>query len=205
MILQIPSTDAPVGSPSYDGGSAYAVRVVSFSSGATIAFDAQKSSRKVLGYFAYRTRRPGGWTRIYLTGTVTIEVATDPLEAFDGSGAAGVSSVDASGNTIVVGRGSLVMKSFSVQGVTVAGTAIWIPAAGKKFRLLGWALVGSVAEDISLKDGAAVFAVIPSAAGGPAQPVNLGLDGYLSTAVNNQLVVSAAVENVSGTVWGVEE
>jgi hypothetical protein len=83
MIIQASAADTAPGTPVADGGSIYQVRVVKFLAGATIAFEQPNSKRTIYGQHTYKTRRPGGFTRIYLTGTVTIEYTTEILESID--------------------------------------------------------------------------------------------------------------------------
>ena len=88
-----------------------------------------------------------------------------------------------------------------------AEAPIWTPAAGKKFRVMGYALVSSVAGNVVLRDNTAgaIIAVIPSAAGGNAESVDLG-NGILSVAADNVLTAAGpASSTLSGMVWGVEE
>lgn len=83
----------------------------------------------------------------------------------------------------------------------------WTPAAGKRFRLLGWTLEVAVATQLELLDGAAGTRVytIPLAAGVPNVSPILG-NGILSRKVGNALVaVSSVGGNVRGTLYGVEE
>lgn len=88
-----------------------------------------------------------------------------------------------------------------------AETTIWDPAAGKKFRLMGYHLSSSVAGNVIIKDNTAgtTIAVIPSGAGGAGVCVNLG-NGILSAVVDNVLTATGpAVSTLSGVVWGTEE
>ena len=85
--------------------------------------------------------------------------------------------------------------------------ALWTPASGKKFRLMGYHLTASVAGNILLKDGAAgtVIAVVPSGAGGSGVFVSLG-NGKLSATANNVLeALGPAASTASGIVFGTEE
>lgn len=85
--------------------------------------------------------------------------------------------------------------------------AIWTPAAGKMFRLMGYHLQCSVTGNVLLKDGAGgtLIAVVPCIAGGEGVPVKLG-NGILSTTANNILeALGPAASTVSGIVYGVEE
>lgn len=111
----------------------------------------------------------------------------------------------------------------SVAAMAVGATALWTPAAGKSFRVLGFVIVpsGGLAaagpQVISLQDGGASFGIdiqtyLPIAASVVAQSpicVSLPGNGYLSAAPGNVLSVnlSAAVTAgaVSVSVWGTEE
>ena len=103
-------------------------------------------------------------------------------------------------------RTPVVFKPFNGTAINPAA-AIWTPAAGKRFRLMGYHLVSSVAGNIQLKDGAGgtLIAVAPSAAGGPGMLVQLG-NGILSAAINNVLeALGPAAATLSGIVFGTEE
>jgi hypothetical protein len=92
----------------------------------------------------------------------------------------------------------------------VAGTGIvvWTPAAGKKFRLMGWALTLSVAGSIIFCDhvvATILFRTPALLAGTPLAGPPLG-NGRLSAAANNVLRLDVTASgNVSGVVFGVEE
>ncbi len=108
---------------------------------------------------------------------------------------------------------------------TVAATAIWTPAAGKKFRLLGFtADIGShcaiaVAGTLSIliNDGATALAIyecfLPAAAASTTIGINktvaFGGNGFLSAAANNTLNVTLNTALTAGTgrlvAWGQEE
>ena len=103
-------------------------------------------------------------------------------------------------------RTPAIFKSQDAVGIATEA-AIWTPAAGKKFRVMGYALVSSVAGNVLLRDNTAgaIIAVIPSDAGGNAESVNLG-NGILSAAANNVLTAAGpASSTLSGMVWGTEE
>jgi len=87
-------------------------------------------------------------------------------------------------------------------------TTIWTPAAGKKFRLMGFFLVGSAAGNITLKDntGGTTKLVIPTPAGGAGIPAPPMGNGILSAAANNVLTATGSVNmTLSGFVYGTEE
>lgn len=102
-----------------------------------------------------------------------------------------------------------VFKDFASTAIT-AGTpvAIWTPAAGKKFRLLGWALSLSVAGSIIFKYGAGnttMFRTPALAAAGVHTSPALG-NGSMPGAANDVLKVDVtATGSVAGFVFGVEE
>ncbi len=105
-----------------------------------------------------------------------------------------------------------VFKPIKAVAIT-AGTpvAVWTPATGKRFRLLGFCLVPTVAASILFEDatgGGNEFLRFPLTAAVPTAqvPVNLGTDGYLSLLVNNALFLDVtATATVSGYVYGKEE
>jgi hypothetical protein len=105
-------------------------------------------------------------------------------------------------------------------GVAAAGnTAIWTPAAGKRFRLLGFIVsVASGATSaagtlVSLYDAAVgVFAVISvgtTIPGGQTVVVSLAPNGYLSSTIGNALNLNLSSALTAGvvtaTAWGTEE
>lgn len=99
-------------------------------------------------------------------------------------------------------------KSFSARSVS-GPTSVWTPAAGKKFRLMGFVLAGSVAGDYILFDNAnTVYAVT--------LPVGISFmaplpgNGWLSAVSNTPLTmrgpVAATTPNTgTGQVYGTEE
>jgi hypothetical protein len=110
----------------------------------------------------------------------------------------------------------------SVQCNTAAATAVWTPAAGKKFRLMGGVITTSgwlaaAAETIvTLLDqaGAITLAfnfVLPAAATALSAciPFDLKPNGYLSAAANNVLNATLSGNLTGGhimvSVWGTEE
>lgn len=85
-------------------------------------------------------------------------------------------------------------------------TAVWTPAAGKKFRLLRLVLTGSAQTKLTFKDGAGgtTIAVVELGANSPLV-VDLS-NGILSTAANNVLTVTRSVAaTLAGTLMGIEE
>ncbi len=99
-------------------------------------------------------------------------------------------------------------KLITAQAVT-AGTpvAVWTPASGKKFRLMGGGVSLSVAGYVIFKDASTVIWQTPMLqAGVPYNiPENIG-NGILSAAANNVLYIDvSATGTVNGGVFGTEE
>lgn len=97
---------------------------------------------------------------------------------------------------------------FKAVNVTLGAgdSAIWTPAAGKKFRLMGWSLSSNVSgAALNIKDGSTVIIVLTTSTTTPSISPHIG-NGYLSTAANNALNVQhAAATVVWGVVFGTEE
>ncbi|MGI8467733.1 MAG: hypothetical protein ACR2N3_04705 [Pyrinomonadaceae bacterium] len=88
-----------------------------------------------------------------------------------------------------------------------AEAAVWTPAAGKKFRLMGGVITTSVAGNITFKDNTAgtTIMVVPVTAGVPVVIPPMG-NGILSAAANNVLTaIGPAASTFSGTLFGTEE
>jgi hypothetical protein len=102
-----------------------------------------------------------------------------------------------------------VFKPFASTAITAGtGTTIWTPAAGKKFRLMGYAISSSVAGQLIFGDNAVgtVIARSPAvAAAGIATDGGSWRNGILSAAANNVLKLDGPTGNVAGMVWGTEE
>jgi hypothetical protein len=102
-----------------------------------------------------------------------------------------------------------VFKKIQAVAIT-AGTpvSVWTPAAGKKFRLMGYVLSTSVAgTSVLIEDGTGneVLRAPTGAANNAAAAPAMG-NGYLSAAANNALFLDVtATATVSGFVYGVEE
>ena len=107
-----------------------------------------------------------------------------------------------------------VFKKLQAVSVT-AGTpvAVWTPAAGKKFRMMGFILATTVAGSILMEDatgGANEFHRVPLLTGTTAPPPPIASpplgNGYLSTTANNALFIDVTVTGVvSGVIYGTEE
>lgn len=116
---------------------------------------------------------------------------------------------------------------FKTAVVTAAGsTAVWTPAAGKKFRLMGYSIeiTGNAIQaaagnfEITLLDAAAAIGIgsslyVPAVAlnvfgSNALNPINIG-NGYLSALANNVLNVNLSNALTAGeirvNVWGTEE
>lgn len=100
-------------------------------------------------------------------------------------------------------------KFIPLNAVSIAAEAtLWTPAAGKKFRLMGFSLAsGTVGGGITLKDNTAgtTILIVPTATVAVAVNGNLG-NGILSAAANNVLTgTGIATETVTGYLFGTEE
>lgn len=94
----------------------------------------------------------------------------------------------------------------NVAVVIGAPATVWIPAAGKKFRLMCWDLSLSVAGQILIVDQATTkFRTSALAAGVGRVSPPMG-NGYLSTTANNVLKLDVSANgNINGFVGGTEE
>lgn len=97
-----------------------------------------------------------------------------------------------------------------LNAVSVAAeVTIWTPAAGKKFRLMGYVLEsGTIGGNVLLKDNTAgtTIHIVPfGAANGVITSPPMG-NGQLSAAANNVLTATGtATQTLSGTLFGTEE
>lgn len=106
-------------------------------------------------------------------------------------------------------RTPIVFKPFASTAVVAGvGLTVWTPAAGKKFRLMGWLISDSVAGQLIFGDNAVGTVIARSetlAAAGVSREDRIG-NGILSAAANNVLKLDVTVNgNVAGMVWGTEE
>lgn len=102
-----------------------------------------------------------------------------------------------------------------IKAVAIAAAtpvAVWTPATGKRFRLLGFCVLPTVANvGILFEDatggGNEFLRFPPTAAVSTVQAsVSLGQYGYLSTAANNALFLDVTISaTISGYVYGTEE
>jgi hypothetical protein len=139
------------------------------------------------------------------TGTPSAVANADMVDAFfDQFGAQAVKMVNPTDGT-----DHFVANVFkAVNGAGSGGdVSAWTPASGKKFRLLGYALVSGAAGVGEIKDGTStVIAVWNGPAEGPMTHIDLGPQGILSASADNVLTVNGPGSGaVSGLVWGVEE
>jgi len=128
----------------------------------------------------------------------------------------GIAVVDQSGaiDTIFNGqnltRARSPNKFINLNGVVITSeTTIWTPAAGRKFRLMGYVLTGGVAAgNIILKDGTggSTILIVPNGAAGATIVSPPMGNGILSAAANNVLTATgASTETLSGYLFGTEE
>ncbi len=98
-------------------------------------------------------------------------------------------------------------KTFTISSALGAETAIWTPASGKKFRVMGWSIYSDTATAITLRDNTAgsVIYRTGASANAPIHSPPFG-NGILSTSANNVLTIQATTAaTFSGTVFGTEE
>jgi hypothetical protein len=112
------------------------------------------------------------------------------------------------GNTISRARAPTVFKTLNAVAITTE-TTIWTPAAGKKFRLMGYVLSGgTVMGNVILRDNTAgaIINIAPiGTIGAVVTTPDLG-NGVLSAAANNVLTATgASTQTLSGFVFGTEE
>lgn len=106
-------------------------------------------------------------------------------------------------------RTPVIFKSFASTAITAGtGATIWTPAAGKKFRLMGYSISSSVAGQLIFGDNAVGTVIARSAAVAAAGIANDGgswRNGILSGAADRVLKLDGPTGNVAGMVWGTEE
>lgn len=109
------------------------------------------------------------------------------------------------GATLDYERTPTIFKTFSLSAGTTE-TAIWTPAPGKKFRLMGFIIGAGAAISLTFNDNTAGIAImLIKVTTGNAIAAAFG-NGILSAAVNNPLtVVRSASSTLDGTVYGTEE
>ena len=97
-------------------------------------------------------------------------------------------------------------------------TALWTPAAGKKFRLMGYnwtvgsnttAAVQTVVQLMDNATGISVLFTMGATTSGVSNTTNFNGNGYLSVAANNVLNINLSNAMTAGqiyvTAWGCEE
>lgn len=93
--------------------------------------------------------------------------------------------------------------------VVTSETTVWTPAAGKKFRLIGYCIAQGVAAGaVILKDNTAgtTILIIPQNTLAASQCGTLGTNGILSAAANNVLTATGvSTETITGYFYGTEE
>lgn len=159
---------------------------------------------------------PNAGTFILPIGSISANALGDGAAAYYGlsmfgttalTGALGMSATSASSASTVMNRTPNVFKTIAAVSVT-SGTpvAIWTPASGKKFRLMGYALSLSVVGSVILDDSATEIIRTPLMAGGIGQSSPPMGNGILSAAANNALKADVSASGtVSGFVFGTEE
>lgn len=110
--------------------------------------------------------------------------------------------------TFDLARSPTIFKTLNAVVITTS-TALWTPAAGKKFRLLGGMVsVGTAAGNVLIQDavsGSTIF-ILPKQALDTVFYVGPFGNGILSAAANNALAaIGASTATISGTLWGTEE
>ncbi len=102
------------------------------------------------------------------------------------------------------------IKAVSITAATPV--AVWTPTAGKRFRLLGFCVLPTVANvGILFEDatgGGNEFLRFPPTAAVATTQMLVRLDpwGYLSTTINNALFLDVTITStISGFVYGTEE
>jgi hypothetical protein len=103
-------------------------------------------------------------------------------------------------------RDANVFKTVNLAAAT-AETALWTPAAGKKFRLVGLVLTVGGAADCQFNDGAGGSTVfLLSATAAQVFVLERLGNGLVSGAANRALtVVRSTAVTLKGTLWGTEE
>jgi hypothetical protein len=87
-----------------------------------------------------------------------------------------------------------------------ARESILTPAAGKRFRLLGFTLVADAAVNLVFEDGTTAFLVVPLGTAA-VTPYTLPSSGYISTTPANklQIKIQEATKKITGTIFYIED
>ncbi len=96
-------------------------------------------------------------------------------------------------------------KEINIVAGGAGDNTAWTPAAGKKFRLMGWQLRATVDETIIMKQAAAAIGIrIHVGTAGLVSPMLSS--GYVATVADQALVFNvSAAGTITGFVFGVEE
>jgi hypothetical protein len=143
-----------------------------------------------------------------LLTTETRDAPSRPVSDADGRLAALLTRIGSSGLPAQL-RNADVFKVINAVAVATE-TTIWTPAAGKKFRVMGFLLALSAGNgNVVLRDNTAgaIIAVVPALTNVPVvpSPPEMG-NGILSAAANNVLTATGIAASVlSGFVFGTEE
>lgn len=123
--------------------------------------------------------------------------------------------LDSAGNYPLLYNGQVVQRArapgkfISVNALSIATeTTVWTPASGRRFRLMGYQLSSTGAQNIVLKDNTAgtTILVIPGITIGQLNFSPAMGNGILSVAANNVLTANAGGTNaISGFFFGTEE
>jgi len=132
---------------------------------------------------------------------------TGAIVVFDSTGGYPVSF---NGQAILRARAPGKFINLSAVGIA-AETTIWTPAAGRRFRLMGYNLTsGTVGGNVTLKDNTAGTTILVLPFGAASQPMivtppGMG-NGILSIAAGNVLTATgSATQTLSGYLIGTEE
>lgn len=110
------------------------------------------------------------------------------------------------GASVDTARTPTIWKPQSAVAIGAEAT-IWTPAAGKKFRLMGWVFTVSAGGTLTLRDNTAgtIIELVLLQTGVPFAYLPPG-NGQLSAAANNVLTATLSVAgNLTGFVFGTEE
>ena len=99
-----------------------------------------------------------------------------------------------------------VFKPFTISASN-AETTVWTPAAGKKFRLMGYALFSDTGTVLTFRDNTAGTTIIKDGVAANNRSVSAPMgNGILSATINNLLTLQATTAaTINGVVFGTEE
>lgn len=149
--------------------------------------------------FTYINRASSSWTPVIAPGNLAdgnsgVQIMSNALFAAT------------SGTTFDRLRTPNVWKQIAALAIGAEAT-IWTPAAGKKFRLMGYVFATSAAVTVTLRDNTAgtIIRTLLTVANTPVV-VPVEGNGTLSAAANNVLTATASgAANLTGYVYGTEE